>query len=538
MALCTLSTMDHVLHGLRELLSLHQIEISQLFVHILEHGNSAGATVAEAAFLHNILASTSRLISALYKYQPAVKWIQVREEETYIDELRKLVQKENGWHFGARNATAQKIEDFRIDEMGRDMKGRAPRLWGLLDALMHADSIAQQSGDRTSDELEDDEFFDAMEGLDDEELLGLDTLGADGIESGRDTAGDGDGNNDGDGDGNGDDHGEGTGMTQEDEEGTARQGGGWGGAGKKKKKQRRRASPATIAKRKETIKSVVSTESSAGHRNTHDLVHQRQIIILTILMITVNQQCNAFAAIIGIFLHGHNAPEKVTQILSRIGISISMAAVHQAIKSLSTQASRAIRKLGQSLTVAWAFDNFDVNLKSAKPTVEAAAEASLRHLTSGMLFPLPPGTAKDDLRCSDELWSSSRLNDTLPDNRPGLAPQPSFENLLTLFPEYHSIDDIGMTCRDRFNAWKFLHDLVHNGPTYFHQFRPSLMPPEVIDRVPHGRTPLTPARAMKISNSTVSGNLDAIANLLEQGGVGSTLTATNPADTRDLSTQG
>lgn len=255
---------------------------------------------------------------------------------------------------------------------------------------------------------------------------------------------------------------------------------------------------------------------------------------LSILMNTANQRCNAFASVVGIFLHGHNVPEKVVEVLSRIGVCISQSAIHGAIKSLSKDADTRIRALGQSLLVAYAYDNFDVNLKSAKPTLQAQSTTSLKHLTSALIFPLPRGTTLLDMKCSQWLWERSRLNDLLPDNRVGLEAWPSYELMLKIHPSYRVADDDGLDGRDRFNVWMFLRDLIQYGPLIFRKFLPQLGFPEVIEQIPREKTEATPARAMKYSNSTVSGNIETIEDLLRQGGVGSAPAAAEGSASQSL----
>ena len=404
-----------------------------------------------------------------------------KEHETYIKELCTLATKNNGWHFGALRATAEQITTFNIEHMTQKMATLAPGLWGLLSALTHANVDTKpdeldgnRAAEAADDDGEGDEFFDALDGLEDENLLACETRRS-----------------------------------------------------HRKGDKKKRASMRAIKKRRETIHTVVSDNIS--HAEEFQLMDgQRQAFITAILMITVNQKCNAFQSILGIFMHGTNAPEKVFEVMQRIGISISINAIHNAIVSLSLDAAKHIRKLGQTLLVAYAYDNFDVNLKSAKPTLEAQAVPSLKHLTSGLLFPLPEGFTVEDLKCSDELWKRSRLNDTLPDDRPDIAPILDYHRLLELYPNVRQNDEAGMSWRDRWNAWRFLCDLLEDGPEYFAQFRPEVEDPEIIEQVPFtpGKpTELCPARAMDISNSTVSGNLDAIANLLAQGGVGKPDTA-------------
>ena len=73
------------------------------------------------------------------------------------------------------------------------------------------------------------------------------------------------------------------------------------------------------------------------------------------------------------------------------------------------ESEHTLQTLGRSLIASYAYDNFDVDLKSQVPTVEKSND-SLKHLTSGLLFPLVHGVVLDDLRCSDELWKKSLLN--------------------------------------------------------------------------------------------------------------------------------
>ncbi|KAF8415173.1 hypothetical protein L210DRAFT_3432429, partial [Boletus edulis BED1] len=58
-----------------------------------------------------------------------------------------------------------------------------------------------------------------------------------------------------------------------------------------------------------------------------------------------------------------------------------------------------------------------------------------------------------------------------------------------------------------------------HGPEYFHQFQSRIRAPDPIEQIPAMTTPIFAARAMDVNNSTVSGNIQAINLLLEQGGV-------------------
>lgn len=89
------------------------------------------------------------------------------------------------------------------------------------------------------------------------------------------------------------------------------------------------------------------------------------------------------------------------QSLLGLGISISTDTINAAIEALSMESQNSLQRLGQSLLASYAYDNFDVDLKSYVPTAETSNE-SLKHLTSGLLFPLVHGVTLDDLKCSRE----------------------------------------------------------------------------------------------------------------------------------------
>jgi hypothetical protein len=75
-----------------------------------------------------------------------------------------------------------------------------------------------------------------------------------------------------------------------------------------------------------------------------------------------------------------------------------------------------------------------------------------------------------------------------------------------------------------------LSDLVNFGPLYFRQFKDQLCNPETVEAIPIIKTPILAARAMHVCNSTVSGNIRSVVELLQQGGI------EDPADVADPDT--
>ncbi|KAG6847022.1 hypothetical protein H0H93_010587 [Arthromyces matolae] len=260
----------------------------------------------------------------------------------------------------------------------------------------------------------------------------------------------------------------------------------------------------------------------------------KKVVIISIIMQSTNQKTNAIPSLIGIFLHSCKTPEKVVEVLARLGISISINAIHNAITSLSAESANRIRSLGQSLLINYAYDNFDVNLKTSVPTIDKSA-ISLKHLTSGLIFPLQHGVTMDDMKCSEYLWKRSPLN--IYANPSDITPTKSWKDVIdrlrNIHPEPNLLTKNGLTRREQFNSWKFLCDLVDYGPTYFSQFRDRLQPPETIEPIPILKTEITPVRSMEFSNSTVSGNISTILNLMDQGGIGDPSDPDNPYEVKD-----
>ncbi|KIK73655.1 hypothetical protein PAXRUDRAFT_20626 [Paxillus rubicundulus Ve08.2h10] len=199
----------------------------------------------------------------------------------------------------------------------------------------------------------------------------------------------------------------------------------------------------------------------------------------------INQKLNALQSILGFFLQSAHAPQKVIDTLAHLGVSISTDAINLAVRSLSAESQNALRDLGQSLLVSYAYDNFDVDLKSQVSTVEKPND-SLKHLMSGLLFPLVHGITIDDLKCSEELWKKSMLNPYIKGDNIPL--RHSWRDLLNLHGE--GSNDSNLSCRDRFNAWMFLCGLCTYGPEYFHQFQLMLQDPEPVEQIPLIKTPI------------------------------------------------
>ncbi|KAG1883252.1 hypothetical protein F4604DRAFT_1533128, partial [Suillus subluteus] len=113
----------------------------------------------------------------------------------------------------------------------------------------------------------------------------------------------------------------------------------------------------------------------------------KKVVILSMIMQSTNRKSNALQSIIRIFLQSMHTPQNVVDTLAHIGILISTDAIHAAVKSMSAESQNTMQDLGQSLLASYTYDNFDVDLKSHVPVAEKSND-SLKHLTSGLMFPL------------------------------------------------------------------------------------------------------------------------------------------------------
>ena len=226
-----------------------------------------------------------------------------------------------------------------------------------------------------------------------------------------------------------------------------------------------------------------------------------------------NQRCNALQSIIGVFLKSCNAPETVCEFLSQAGLSLSASSINNAVTNLSKEAEAEIRKLGKSFLTSYAYDNLDINLKHSVPTLEKSQE-TLIHLTTGTMLPLHEVTL-DDLNCFDQLWEKSGLN-------PGLLRNAVQKVDIVDLMGIHAEEDhpSGLLRDERFNAWKFLHDLLNYGPEAFRKYKVKLGDPEVVDAIPLKKTTQVPNTALDVAPSTPAQNAEALDAFFKQAGIG------------------
>jgi hypothetical protein len=122
-----------------------------------------------------------------------------------------------------------------------------------------------------------------------------------------------------------------------------------------------------------------------------------------------SQRAHYLQSMLGIFLQSAHAPQKVIETLAHMELSTSLSSINGGIRSHSQESSNTIKAIGHTMLASYVYDNFDIDLKTLDQRVEISND-SLKHLTSGILFPLQHETTAEDLCCSRMLWEQSIYN--------------------------------------------------------------------------------------------------------------------------------
>ncbi|KAJ6586746.1 hypothetical protein B0H10DRAFT_1925747 [Mycena sp. CBHHK59/15] len=308
-----------------------QLHISDFLVLLLGHSG-----FKDHPWVDHLLGHTDDVLNAFLAHpkssEPVLLWANSLIKGRYGQAIRKLARKENGWHFVPTRAEVEKLEEFRIEDMAREMKDLSPELWDLIGLLLSADKQSHEPENDATDMDVD---------VDDDNLP---------------------------------------------------------------------KDPRSKAERKA----------------------ERRDALITIVSSSTNQQSNMLESVIGIFLHASNTPSKVIETLARMGISISVDSIHNAVHSLSRETYERLRAMGQTLLVSYTYDNFDINFPHVVPTVENSTD-TLTHMTSGGLIYMEHGVKTEDMRCSEELWKKNTLNPQFDARK---APPPrTIKDLEDLHPE-------------------------------------------------------------------------------------------------------
>ncbi|KAF7983979.1 hypothetical protein HWV62_17440 [Athelia sp. TMB] len=408
--------------------------------------------------------------------------VQRTTQRAYTDEILALSHQNAGLRFRASKANAAQVAGLSLQDMGLKMQELALKLWKLLDILLSADMdnrerrllVGKAAQKRARRVTEGRKAVD----LDGDELMAKDPESA--------------------------------GSEEEY----------W------RESQKILEAPSSEELESERSEALINIVSSMVLlRDEKRLTWlQKKIMCLSVMVQSTNRRCNAMQSVIGMFLQSAGTPETIVELLSRLGVSITMSSINNTVHSLTSESTIELKRIGRTLLAAYAYDNVDIDLKHVMPTGDAR-ENTLIHLTSGTFIRLDHGVTSGELACSEYLWRRSKRNPRV--LAVDVPPMTDYIKLLDIHPE--SDHPSGLTRRECFNHWVFLRDLITHGPPYFRQFRRMLAKPEAIDQIPVVKSRQVPCRIMDINPSSNAMNVNVIEDLCRQAGVGDS--AENPGVT-------
>lgn len=187
------------------------------------------------------------------------------------------------------------------------------------------------------------------------------------------------------------------------------------------------------------------------------------------------------------------------------------------MKSLSNEAGVQIKRAVQTLTTALAYDNFNIDFKTAQPTIEH--QSQFVSSTSATAIPLYGVDDPVVLRCSQEI----RQNKSSGTVRASLAAGKLTAKDLCIFHQEHSYGTTPpgqhLSPHEENFTWHVCDILLNHGE-HFDFLKWHHDNPVTINAIPLHMITQIPCRAMPIKQSTTDGNIEVMDTLLRQSGIG------------------
>lgn len=410
--------------------------------------------------------------SHLPSHPSITSWALSIAKDALQQDVSNLAQAQHGLHFNAKHATSNYLEGSFMKEAASRMSKLVPNLWIFFEDLLGGVSSRRRARADSNVKMWDAEM----------EEMDLGEFGGDGMDVSNSETDDDPASN--------------------DDESKAHS---------KSKKREHKA-----AARNAALLAIVSEHSTLS-KSKLLILSKKTVVLISILLQSANEKCNYLQSILGIFFHSTSVPEKVIETLAHAGLSVSLTSIHNAVSSLSKEASIKIKRTVRTLTAGFAYDNFDINFKTSQPTIEH--QTNFVSATSATVIPLFGVDDPMVLRCSKALWELDPMNPA-----PSQKPNKFDADDAKLLRELHGSADKKvpgqrMSPRLKRFAWHVRDILVRRGEHFKHLAK-YLGEPESVWVIPLHKTEQVPCRAMKIKQSTTDGNIQVVDNLHEQGGIG------------------
>jgi hypothetical protein len=131
-----------------------QLPISDFLVSLLAH-----SALQDHPSVNHLLAHTDEVLNAFLAHpkssRSVLQWANTLIKGKYAAAIQDLTRKENGWHFVPSRAAMEKLEEFRIEDMAREMKELSPELWDLIGLLLSADKQSREEDNQMETDNDD-----------------------------------------------------------------------------------------------------------------------------------------------------------------------------------------------------------------------------------------------------------------------------------------------------------------------------------------------------------------------------------------------
>ncbi|KAJ3968597.1 hypothetical protein EV361DRAFT_1003093 [Lentinula raphanica] len=386
--------------------------------------------------------------------------------EAYRGEILHLVDKEQGFHFGAKHATLEQLEAFAIENLAGQMETLCPLLSDLLIELLDARSVHRHRIQQT-------------------EVSDMELTGDDGTDAGSDNEETVTEN-----------------ETDREEEGNGLR------MGIRTHSEWDMDVDVSVDNSADGYMEVEKQKRRTQARAIQDaqLLKIKRVLILSIIGNSTNQNFNSLQSFVGLFFESKQTPEIIIELAAHMGISVSTGSLQNMVKSLNKQARMCLKSLPKSNKI---YDNVDVDFQKGQPTAEN--QKSHISFTAATFVPFKNIDRDQNLRFMRELYQTSPHNP-----HAAAVTRPVVEDI---FPQGDAIlaPDVSPASLYSYYTWLCQQVLVEHGGVEFACFRKNLGEPASIQVLPSTQKDIQyPAEAINADEGTYDGNAEVIVSLLKQ----------------------
>ncbi|KAF8316520.1 uncharacterized protein EI90DRAFT_3134333 [Cantharellus anzutake] len=247
----------------------------------------------------------------------------------------------------------------------------------------------------------------------------------------------------------------------------------------------------------------VGTQSKGNYQElNHALLKVKGVVIMSIIMNSSNNHCNALQVKNSFYLAASNASKSVCQWATHAGLAVSLSSANNLRASLIRNQRILNKGLGHTRIVNLAYDNCNFKFSVGQPT--DLKDHTFESITTGLFFAPPKEVLPEHLEYAERIW------DTHPNNPNAVNVQCPM-SYFDILPMGEATFKLAEHCQ-----WHVTSVFIER---YFPELRSHLIDPPSTFQLPTHRTLYSTAEAVYAKASTINGNIDAIMSLLEQSSI-------------------